>query len=151
MKCYFVSVKSNSIFGKIVRIVGGRFLKPAKYDHVAILYQGHILEGNYKYGVELFDYNSYLVNNEVYIHENIPLDESIVQTWVSHNMHKKYDWYRTLLWPLRSIFKSGRSASFNCVELCEEIAVLHNIPIDKSANEHPQEFTERLLQYSEVK
>lgn len=150
MKCHFVSVRSNSLFGKIVRLIGGSLLNPVKYDHVAILYRGNILEANYKYGVELFDYYSYVVNNEVFIHREIELDEAIVKEWLDSNKHKKYDWTRTLLWPLRSLFKSGRQAKLNCVELCEDIAELHGIAVDREANEHPQEFTERLLQYSEV-
>ena len=119
-----------------------------KYDHVAIYSEDtlHVYEVSFKGKIYSYPMSAYMdANKLVFIHFGTALDHHICMDWMRERRNVRYDWWRTLAYPFRGIFKGGRKHALNCVEFAEGIAQAHGLQVVGNLNASPDEFLGALV------
>jgi len=120
MEYGIVTVSEKKLFARIIQLFTW-----SKWNHVAFYfnhnsYKNIIIEMNSN-GIQLFELEKYVKGKDVRIHKNTPkVDMRKILAFVFKNMHRKYDYWRTLFFFYKRKDINDYS-KWNCIEFVEEM------------------------------
>lgn len=104
-------VRSKTFLPKFIR-----WFTNSYWDHMMIASNDVVIE-QLPEGHKMWSKHEYVNLVEDLRELNLPeLEDNKVHRWYAQNADKKYDWVRTLTWPIRKIFKLNVGNKWNCVE-----------------------------------